>query len=170
MSWQLSVSPAIYAAAIQWNYSVKLIIAQPKERIAEFVSKMTNGQHFPWENFSALALVDDMGIIAGVLYNYYTGTNICMHVAAVPGRKWLTRQFLFAAFDYPFNQLKVRRVTGLVPAKNEEAIRFDTHLGFELEGRMSHALADDDMLIFGLLRENCKWHRVDSAKRCALAA
>lgn len=149
---------------------MKTIIAQPKERIAEFVSRLTAGQHFPFENYSALGLVEDGELIAGVIYNHYSGTNICMHVAAVPGRRWLNKAFLFAAFDYPFNQLGVRRVTGLVPAKNAEARRFDTKLGFKYEGRMRHALADDDMLILGLLKEDCRWHRVDSAKPYALAA
>ena len=135
-----------------------MIVAQPKQEIADFVSSIIGeGQHFPFEDFSALALKQDGAIIAGVIYNHFTGTNIMMHVAAIPGRKWLTRDFLFACFDYPFNQLNVRRITGIVPKKNKEARRFDTHLGFEYEGNMRHALPDDDMLIYGMLKEKCKW-------------
>jgi RimJ/RimL family protein N-acetyltransferase len=147
---------------------LKTILCQPKESIAAFVAERVP-THFPWDNYTALALAENDTILAGVIYNHYTGTDICMHVAAVPGKRWLNRKFLFAAFDYPFNQLKVRRVTGLVPSKNKAAQRFDEHLGFELEGRIRHALADDDLLLYGLLREDCKWHR-DSAKRYALAA
>ena len=79
------------------------------------------------------------------------------HIAGKPGRRWLTREFLFAIFDYPFNQLGVRRITGLVPKKNKDARRFDEHLGFEYEGNMRNALADDDMIIYGMLKEKCKW-------------
>ena len=60
-------------------------------------------------------------------------------------------------FDYPFNQLGVNRITGLVAKKNKEARRFDEHLGFKYEGNMRHALADDDMLIYGMLKRECKW-------------
>lgn len=135
-----------------------MIIAQPKEVIATFVSNAVgNDQHFPFENYSALGLVTDGELVAGVVYNHFTGVNIMAHIAGKPGRKWLTREFLFAMFDYPFNDLGVRRITGLVPKKNKDARRFDEHLGFEYEGNMRNALADDDMIIYGMLREKCKW-------------
>ena len=79
------------------------------------------------------------------------------HIAGKPGKRWLNRDFLFAMFDYPFNQLGVNRITGLVAKKNKEARRFDEHLGFKYEGNMRHALADDDMLIYGMLKRECKW-------------
>lgn len=149
---------------------MKSIITQPAQAIGDFVSLLCHGQHMPWGNFSALGLVQDDVLIAGVVYNHYSGTNICMHVAAIPGARWLNRAYLHACFDYPFNQLGVRRVTGLVPKKNKAARRFDEHLGFKIEGTMRHALADDDMVIYGMLKENCRWLSVDSAKRYALAA
>lgn len=145
-----------------------MIITQPKDEIADFVQRMGGGG--PFREFTALGLVKDGELVAGVIYNLYTGTSICMHVGAKPGRRWLTRGFLYAAFDYPFNELKCRRVTGLVPSKNSDARRFDRHLGFEFEGIMRHALADDDLMIFGLLKENCRWLSLDSAKRLRLAA
>tara|TARA_R110000796_G_scaffold214260_1_gene330255 strand:- start:1301 stop:1765 length:465 start_codon:yes stop_codon:yes gene_type:complete len=135
-----------------------VIIAQPKEEIGKFVSTIIgHGQHFPFDDYSALGLVKDNELIAGVVYNYYNKPNIFAHIAATPGKRWLTKEFLFAMFDYPFNQLGCNRVTGLVPKKNKEARRFDTHLGFEYEGNMRHALPDDDMLIYGMLKEKCKW-------------
>jgi RimJ/RimL family protein N-acetyltransferase len=79
-----------------------------------------------------------------------------MHIAA-EGKRWMNRQILFAAFDYPFNQLGVRRITGLVPGKNMQARGFDEHIGFRLEGVMRNALKDDDILVYGMLREECRW-------------
>jgi|TARA_R100001530_G_scaffold3596_5_gene5285 RimJ/RimL family protein N-acetyltransferase len=135
-----------------------MIITQPKEDIAHFVSGIIGErQHFPFENYSAIGLIKDDELVAGVIYNHATGSNIMAHIAAVEGKKWLTREFLFAMFDYPFNQLGVRRITGLVPKKNTVARRFDTHLGFKYEGNMRNALPDDDMIIYGMLREKCKW-------------
>ncbi len=135
-----------------------MIVSQPKEEIAKFVSGIIGeGEHFPFDDYSALGLIKDGEIIAGVIYNHYVNPNIMMHVAAIPGRRWLNREFLFACFDYPFNQLNCNRITGLVPKKNKDARRFDTHLGFEYEGNMRKALADDDMLVYGMLKEKCKW-------------
>lgn len=80
-----------------------------------------------------------------------------MHIAAIAGSRWLTKSFLKAAFAYPFNQLKVNRVTGYVPAKNMAARRLDLHLGFKVEGVMRKALADDDVIVMGMLREECRF-------------
>lgn len=137
---------------------MKTIICQPKALIAQFVSKANNENHWDWENFSALGLMENNQLIAGVLYNHYNPPNICMHVGAI-GKSWLNRDFLFAAFDYPFNQLGCGRVTALVPKKNKAARKFDEHLGFKLEGVMRQALADDDMMVYGMLRSECKYIR-----------
>ena len=81
-----------------------------------------------------------------------------MHIAAVPGRRWMTRDFLRVAFRYPFWQLGCRRVTGYVPASNADALRFDLHLGFVQEGRMREALPDgEDVIVLGMLRNECRW-------------
>ena len=141
-----------------------IIVAQPKEAIAEFVSAR-QGQVNEWGDYTALGLIRGGVLVAGVIYNHFSGPNILMHVGAVPGRQWLNRRFLFAAFDYPFNQLGCRRVTGLVPKRNKVARKFDEHLGFVYEGNMQHALPDDDLIVYGLLREKCKWITTDFLKR-----
>ncbi len=132
------------------------ILAQPKEAIAAFVAE-TVGATLPWGQYSALGLVRDDRLVAGVIYNHWSESNCCMHVGALPGRSWLVPEFLYAAFDYPFNERTLRRVTGLVPKKNADARRFDEHLGFKLEGSMRHALPHDDLLMYGMLKRECKW-------------
>jgi RimJ/RimL family protein N-acetyltransferase len=137
---------------------VKEIICQPKEVIANFVCDMMGESSQNWENFSALGLVEDGKLIAGVVYNHFNPPNICMHVAAMPGARWMTKDFLFAAFDYPFNQLGCSRITALVPRKNVVARKFDKHIGFKFEGRMRQALSDgDDMMFYGMLRKDCRF-------------
>ena len=100
----------------------------------------------------------DGKIIAGVVYNLYNGPSVCMHVAAEPGNRWLTKDFLFTVFAYPFIQLGCNRVTGLVRVDNIEARRFDEHLGFVQEGIIRRG-ADDgtDMILYGMLKEECRW-------------
>lgn len=114
------------------------------------------GMAHGWKDLTTLSLWDDMTIQAAVIYEQYVGTSINMHIAAI-GRRWLTRQFLHAAFDYPFNQLRVVRVTGLVPDSNEASKRFCEHLGFVHEGRVRKAATDgSDLIVFGMLREECR--------------
>ncbi len=99
-------------------------------------------------------------IVAGVVYNEYNRVNINMHVASV-GRNWLCREFLWAAFDYPFNQCGVSRITAFVEDDNKAALKFDEHLGFKYEARMVGAYEHDgkvgDILILRMLRTDCKW-------------
>lgn len=93
-----------------------------------------------------------------LVYNCYVHPDICIHVAAAPGRRWMTREMLWMAFDYPFNQLECERVTGLVPESNKAAIRLDEHLGFKYEGTKRRAWKNGESLIyFGMLREECRW-------------
>lgn len=109
-------------------------------------------------------------LIAGVAYTDFNGVNLNMHVVAVPGRKWLRREFLFTCFDYPFNQCKVRRVTGLVGEGNKEARRFDEHLGFVLETTLEKAHPTGDLLVYRMFREECRWIGREFEKRFAKAA
>jgi len=105
-----------------------------------------------------LGLTENGILIAGVVFNMYTGPSICIHVAAEPGKRWLNRDFLFRTFAYPFIQLKCNRITGLVRVDNLEAQRFDEHLGFKKEGIIRKGASDGtDMILYGMLKEECRW-------------
>ena len=106
----------------------------------------------------SIGLVEDGELIAGVVFNLYNGPSILMHVAAVPGKRWMTRDYLFRCFAYPFLQLQCNRISGLVRADNFAAQRFDEHLGFVREGVVRKG-ADDgtDLILYGMLKEECRW-------------
>lgn len=106
----------------------------------------------------ALGLERDGKLIAGVLYEGFSGPNLWMHVAAEPGSNWLTRGFLRAVFTYPFVQLGCRRVSGAVDASNTAARRFDEHLGFREEARLRGAAADGgDVILYVMWKEDCRY-------------
>lgn len=132
---------------------MRKIICQPKDAIATFVAGHV-GAPEGWTNFSALALLGDRGIMAGVIYSRWTSHDAHVTLAVV-GRA--TPEFVFAAFDYPFNQVGLRRVSALARASNLRSIRLAQHLGFTLEGRLRRAAGSEDILLFGLLREECRW-------------
>lgn len=107
--------------------------------------------------YQAIGLERDGELIAATVYNFYSGSSIAMSFAAVPGRRWLTRAYLATIFRYPFVQLGVRRVTGFIASRNTNSIRFAEHLGAKREGLMRDALPDDDLLVYGLLRSECRY-------------
>lgn len=108
----------------------------------------------------AIGVEEDGELIAGVVYNMYTKASICMHVAAEPGKRWTTREFMYAFFAYPFLQLNCNRVTGLVRESNMAARKFDEHVGFIQEGVIRQAFEDgEDAILYGMLKSECKWIR-----------
>lgn len=133
------------------------IILDERDRLAAWAQARI--AHVPsWGEWcEAIGLERDGELAAVVVYNLYSDCDIAMHVAAVPGRRWMTREFLRVVFRYPFRQLGVRRVTGYVPEKNTDALRFDLHLGFVREGLMRNALPDDNIIILGMLRDECRF-------------
>jgi len=100
----------------------------------------------------------DGELMAVVVFDGFSPVDCNMHIASDGTRRWLTRELLTAAFAYPFIQCGLRRVTGLVPAKNTDALRFDQHLGFRREGYHHKAAQNGgDLISLGLLRENCRF-------------
>lgn len=96
------------------------------------------------------------GQIRGVVvYDNFSECDCSIHIASDGTRRWLTRSFLAEAFHYPFIQLGLRRLTGLVPAKNKAALRFDRRLGFKYEGLARCAMPDDDIVMLGMTRAEC---------------
>jgi RimJ/RimL family protein N-acetyltransferase len=124
------------------------------------------GMRFPFHNPVAIMLIEGDRMLASVLFTDYDEVNIGIHVASDGSKRWLTRKFLRACFAYPFEQLKVRRVTGLVAASNASALRFDLHLGFQVEGRLRKAAQDgSDLLVLGMLRHECRHLREEHEQR-----
>jgi RimJ/RimL family protein N-acetyltransferase len=99
-------------------------------------------------------------LVAGVIYEDYNGANVVCHIAGV--RDWATRAYLRTIFDYPFNQLRVKRITVPVASNNARSIRFVEHLGFEREATLRDAHPDGDLFIYKITADKCRWVEVNT--------
>ncbi|NBX50944.1 N-acetyltransferase, partial [bacterium] len=88
---------------------MKSVIYGQDERVLKWVGDRTDEDDFGPGSI-AIGLEEDNELIAGVAFNMYTKASICMHVAAMPGKRWMTRDFLWRSFAYPFIQLGCNRV------------------------------------------------------------
>lgn len=139
---------------------MKQVVFGQDQRVLDWVGALIDEPDFG-PGSHGIGLEEDGELIAGVVFNMYTGPSICMHVAAVPGSRWMNREFLCVAFAYPFVQLDCNRVTGLVRVDNEQALKFDQHLGFQIEGRLRRAASDGtDMYVLGMLKDECRHLRI----------
>lgn len=94
-------------------------------------------------------------LIAGVVYADYNGVNMVCHIASDGSKRWMTRQYLWTIFDYPFNKAKVNRIT--VCVLNEDSRRLVEHMGFTFEANLQNAQPNGDILIYRLFRDSCRF-------------
>ena len=136
---------------------MKTVIYGQGQRVIDWVAPRVDEGPSEFAGAKAIGIEQDGELIGGVLYTHFTGASVSMHVAG-EGKRWMTRDFLWRAFAYPFVQLRCRRVTGLVRADNIAAQRFDEHLGFRREGLIREATDDGcDLVVYGMLKRECRY-------------
>lgn len=107
---------------------------------------------------TTIGLEKDGALVAVVVYDGFSETDCNMHIASDGTRAWMNKALLLSAFAYPFVQLGLLRVTGLVPAHNAAALAFDEHLGFVREGFHPKAgPGGSDLISLGMLRDSCRF-------------
>lgn len=109
---------------------------------------------------TALGYVDSDGTIkwATVYDNFNPGGSIQMHIA-IDDSKYVTRRAISACFEYPFYQLGVKKVLGVVNSEDLKTLSFDLRLGFELEAVIKDGYEIGDMYILSMTLEQCRWLR-----------
>ena len=99
-------------------------------------------------------------LLGGVLFTDYWGGSVMMHFAGF-GPNWASRSLIWLAFDYPFRQLNVKKVFGLIPEWNIQSRNTALHLGFEIEymARDVFNMIDgvNGMYLVSMRRDKCRW-------------
>ena len=137
--------------------------------VVEWIARQTN-EFGSFGTDIGIGWQKDGKLVAGVAYAQWNGQNVVCHIASDGSRRWLTREYLWTIFDYPFNQLNVKRITVCVGDGNRDSKRFVRHLGFELEAVHPLAHPTGDLLTFRLWKEQCRWISAATYKPLAKAA
>jgi RimJ/RimL family protein N-acetyltransferase len=127
-----------------------IVTGQP---VVEWVAHKTND----FGNFGcAVGIGWQVGgkIVSGVAYNDFNGPNINAHIATDAP---LTKSFLRAIFDYPFNCANVQRITALVGEGNVKSRHLCERFGFIEETRLQGAHQTGDLIVYRMRRNECKW-------------
>jgi hypothetical protein len=91
-----------------------------------------------------------------VIYDHFYGPSIEMHMAGITP-DWVSRELIWACFDYPFNQLGVDIVFGPVPSTKGYVLDLDRRLGFVEHTRLKGAVPGGDLVILSMERHQCRW-------------
>ena len=120
--------------------------------IGRWVAGKINGVYH--EGDTAIGLVKDDKIIAGVLYENWNGRSIIAHMG-VEGR--LTSAYIGAVFDYAYNVCNVEKVILPVGSTNAKSIKLVENMGFAEEGKIADASPEGDIVIYTLKKADCRF-------------
>ena len=121
--------------------------------IGNWVAKKIDGGYFA-EKSSAIGLQKDAKTIAGVIYENWNKRTVFCHIA-VEGR--LTKAYLKAIFDYPFNVLNVEKIIVPVVKDNQKNIKLVQNMGFAEEARIKDGSPLGDIIFMTLARKDCRF-------------
>lgn len=113
-----------------------------------------------WDSSRAYAvqILKNGYVKAVVMYTNFSGENCEMHIAS-DSKDWCTRRVLHDLFWYPFEVLKVNRVSAVTRKKDISLQSFMHRIGFEHEGTMKEFYDNDDALMWGMLKRHCQWFK-----------
>ena len=110
------------------------------------------------DGMRCIGLRKDGELVAAAVYEGFNGQNMWVHLAGVPGQRWMTRDFLRAGFAYPFLVCGVQRLSGYVNSSNLAARRLNEHSGYRVEATLKGAAPDGgDVLIYVMWRKDCRY-------------
>lgn len=124
------------------------------EVVAKWVAEACGAEHT--HVCRAIGWMSEGKLAAAMMYDSYTGASIAMH-ARVEDASKVQREWLFAIFDYPFNQLGVKRVTALIPEDNQRSLSSCKHLGWKYETVLKDYFPSCDGIVLVMRKEDCRW-------------
>jgi RimJ/RimL family protein N-acetyltransferase len=112
----------------------------------------------------AIGVEIDGELAAVTLWDYITRYNCVLSIASDGSRRWMTREYLFRTFAYPFIQLNLNVVTCLIAESNKDSLRLCEHVGFKRIGRIPEASGADDDIVLCMTKRDCRWIAPEFAK------
>lgn len=132
---------------------MRIVIGQP---VVEWVAKHIT-EHSDFGVAVGMGVESEGRLIGGVVFNEWNGVNVNMHTACEAKSRWLTRSALWYFFDYPFNQLKAKRITALVGEGNVKSQKLIEGVGFRYEAELVGAHPTGNLLIYVMRKQDCRW-------------
>ena len=133
---------------------MRRVVTDNQEHLRGWITGVLGMQFSPYATFIGQEI--DGEIKAVVAYDNILDKSCLMHTAAIVPN-WISKDLLWACFDYPFNKLGLSVILASVASTNEEALKLDRHLGFVDKAYIEDAHADGDLVILAMRRENCRW-------------
>ena len=122
----------------------------------EAIGVVVGTLYHPEEHYCISTVDNDGKLLGGIVYTDYHVVSIQMHIAGFRPR-WLSRDFLWVIFDYPFTQLGCKKVFGPISSKNARSLAFASKIGFKYVATIPGVLEDADLVLLDMDRDDCRW-------------
>jgi L-amino acid N-acyltransferase YncA len=133
---------------------LRRVVTDNQEHLRGWITGVLGTQFSPYATFIGQEI--DGAVKAVVAFDNILDKSCQMHTAAIVPN-WISKDLLWACFDYPFNILKVKVILASVASTNTEALKLDRHLGFVDKAYIEDAHIDGDLVILAMRREDCRW-------------
>jgi hypothetical protein len=131
-----------------------IVRASPRESYPWLLERIG---YAPTDRFTAIEAVDASGRIRGMIgYDCWTDNACQAHMAVDAPIVW--RSLLRPGFSYPFEELGLGLMLGIIRSDNRASVEMAKALGF----RLTHSIQDGaargvDLLLIEMKREECRW-------------
>lgn len=132
-------------------------VSVPREIILQWVRNRYWSFKFLNSDYRALGVLKDGQLAAAVFFDDFK-LGDCSLSLYIEDRRAITKAAIRRAFEYPFCEVGVRRVSAAVRSANRPSIEVLERLGFKREGVKRCAYPDgSDELSYGMLWSECSW-------------
>jgi hypothetical protein len=129
---------------------------QDSELVGKWVTEKSGGRYT--QGATGIGIIKDGKLAVGVMYDGFTGRNGSILMSSrCDDPKATSKWFYWAIFDYPFNQLGVKRCNVLVHENNERALKLNKKLGFVGDTVIKDYFPNGDAVLLAMYRSDCRW-------------
>ena len=133
-----------------------MIITDRQSELGEWVCARLGKQYVEGEaQYIGLEVRDK--IVAVSMWAGFNGASVYSHIAIDGALNKEVFEFLWFSFYYAFEQLKVKKIIGLVESTNEKALKLDKHLGYVHEATIKDASPNGDLHVLTITKSQCKY-------------
>jgi RimJ/RimL family protein N-acetyltransferase len=132
-----------------------LVFGKDKQ-IAEYVQRRIPGSGFG--DCSAIGIIRKNKLVGGIVFHdYQPGFKNITVSLAFDTPNAISPDVLCSIAAYVFKQQDCVRLNALVARKNKRSRKWVEGVGFKLEGCARKGYLKDDLMIYGMLRNECRW-------------
>lgn len=145
---------------------MRTVTTENQDSLRAWISEELGGE--PPQDLMCIGQLIDGELKAVASFSSFVGKSC--NFSLVGKDNFMSKDFLWAMFDYPFNRLKLKVILATIEGGNEKSLNLSRKLGFKEVANIADAHKDGDLVIMVLRREDCKWLHINAPLKKVLGA